>query len=127
MKHTTFTIALLIANNYVNAEVIDSIEVATQNNKHIVETINLDSKLFSTNDLIQQNALKTAFFASPENTPSPTTTAAPAKKQWYDNIQMRGYAQVRYNRLLETNPLLKCEQCDRSIGDKNGFSMRRLR
>lgn len=42
-------------------------------------------------------------------------------------LQMRGYAQVRYNRLLETNPDLKCEQCDRSLGDKGGFFLRRAR
>lgn len=42
-------------------------------------------------------------------------------------LRMRGYAQVRYNRLLETNPDLKCEQCDRSLGDKGGFFLRRAR
>ncbi|MCC7246785.1 MAG: hypothetical protein IT269_13960, partial [Saprospiraceae bacterium] len=42
-------------------------------------------------------------------------------------INIRGYTQVRYNRLLETNPDLKCEQCDRSWGDNNGLSFRRIR
>jgi hypothetical protein len=55
-------------------------------------------------------------------TPAPT----PPKK-WYDKISLRGYAQVRYNRLLETNPALKCEQCDKSWGDKGGFFIRRAR
>jgi len=36
------------------------------------------------------------------------------QKEWYENIQIRGYVQTRYNRLLETNPDLKCEQCDKS-------------
>ena len=49
------------------------------------------------------------------------------KKSWYDNIQFRGYTQFRYNRLFETNPLLKNEQGDRSIGENGGFSIRRLR
>lgn len=40
---------------------------------------------------------------------------------------LRGYAQFRYNRLFETNPLLNCEQCDRSWGDGGGFSARRVR
>lgn len=40
---------------------------------------------------------------------------------------MRGYVQVRYNRLFETNPDLKCEQCDKSWGDNNGFFIRRAR
>jgi hypothetical protein len=35
--------------------------------------------------------------------------------------------QVRYNRLLETNPLLQCAQCDRSWGDNGGFFIRRMR
>lgn len=50
-----------------------------------------------------------------------------AEKKWYDKISLRGYAQIRYNRLLETNDQLKCEQCDRSIGDKGGFFVRRAR
>jgi Phosphate-selective porin O and P len=49
------------------------------------------------------------------------------KKQWYDSFALRGYMQVRYNRLLETNPLLKCEQCDRSMGENGGFFIRRMR
>jgi Phosphate-selective porin O and P len=48
-------------------------------------------------------------------------------KKWYENVQIRGYAQVRYNRLLETNPLVKCEQCDRSIGEGGTFFLRRMR
>ncbi|MDT8413335.1 MAG: porin [Vicingaceae bacterium] len=50
------------------------------------------------------------------------------KKQWFEKISIRGYAQVRYNGLAETNPDLKCEQCDGTWGgDKNAFSMRRIR
>jgi hypothetical protein len=51
---------------------------------------------------------------------------APPSK-WYDKIGLRGYAQFRYNRLLETNPDLKCEQCDRGIGKGQTFSFRRAR
>jgi hypothetical protein len=47
--------------------------------------------------------------------------------KWYDNISIRGYAQFRYNRLLETNDQLKCEQCDRSWGDNGGVFIRRMR
>ncbi len=46
---------------------------------------------------------------------------------WYQNISIRGYSQIRYNRLLETNKKLKCEQCDRSWGENGGFFMRRMR
>ena len=51
----------------------------------------------------------------------------PATKQWFESIQLRGYLQVRYNRLLETNPLLKCDQCDKSWGENGGFFIRRAR
>ncbi|TVP51299.1 MAG: porin [Mongoliibacter sp.] len=50
------------------------------------------------------------------------------KKPWYETIQLRGYAQMRYNGLLETNPNLQCSQCDRSWGgDGGGFFFRRIR
>jgi len=48
-------------------------------------------------------------------------------KKWFETFAIRGYVQVRYNRLLETNPELKCEQCDRSWGDNGGFFLRRAR
>ena len=48
-------------------------------------------------------------------------------KRWFESFSIRGYVQVRYNRLLETNPKLKCEQCDRSIGESGGFIIRRGR
>jgi hypothetical protein len=53
--------------------------------------------------------------------------ATHSEKKWYETLQLRGYTQVRYNRLLETNPDLKCEQCDRYWGDNNGIGIRRLR
>ena len=53
------------------------------------------------------------------------STATP--RAWYDRLTIRGYAQVRYNRLFETNEKLKCPTCDRSIGDNGGFILRRAR
>jgi hypothetical protein len=50
-----------------------------------------------------------------------------ATKKWYENVQMRGYMQVRYNGLLQTNEDLECEQCDRSWGGDNDFFIRRMR
>jgi hypothetical protein len=50
-----------------------------------------------------------------------------SKKNWFESISMRGYAQMRYNKLLETNPDLGCEQCDRSWGGDNSFFIRRGR
>ncbi len=49
------------------------------------------------------------------------------EKKWYDSFSIRGYVQGRYNRLLETNDKLKCEQCDRSWGENGGFFLRRVR
>ena len=56
-------------------------------------------------------------------------TTAPKKetKHWYETISLRGYMQIRYNRLLETNPKLKAEQADKSWGENGGISIRRAR
>ena len=59
-----------------------------------------------------------------DTTPKPI---AETKKSWTESFSIRGYLQVRYNRLLETNDLLKCEQCDRSWGENGGFFIRRAR
>lgn len=51
-----------------------------------------------------------------------------APRPWYEKIQLRGYAQLRYNGLFETNPDLKCDQCDKSWGGSGGgFFFRRIR
>jgi hypothetical protein len=55
------------------------------------------------------------------------TAQKKAPEKWYNTIGVRGYMQMRYNRLLETNPDLKCEQCDRSWGGTGGFFLRRVR
>ena len=52
---------------------------------------------------------------------------ATIEKKWYENFSIRGYTQVRYNRLFETNENLGCEQCDRSWGKNGGFFIRRMR
>jgi Phosphate-selective porin O and P len=62
---------------------------------------------------------------SPKNDSVKTTQHV--EKKWYESFSIRGYIQVRYNRLLETNEKLKCEQCDRSIGENGGFIIRRGR
>lgn len=54
-------------------------------------------------------------------------TEKKATKAWYETISLRGYMQVRYNRLMETNPKLKCEQCDKSWGENGSFAIRRGR
>jgi hypothetical protein len=64
------------------------------------------------------------------STSSSVTTSTTDKlitKKWYDNFAIRGYMQVRYNGLLQTNEDLQCEQCDRSWGGDGGFFIRRMR
>ena len=56
-----------------------------------------------------------------------TPPAAKPRPKWYETISLRGYAQIRYNRLLETNSELQCEQCDRSWGGNGGLFLRRAR
>jgi hypothetical protein len=76
-----------------------------------------------------------AHLAAQDSTPRDTQparrdtarTAPPRTRAWYERLSLRGYTQVRYNRLLETNPDLTCAQCDRSIGRGNGFLIRRAR
>ena len=60
--------------------------------------------------------------AKAQNTPAKKET-----KPWYETISLRGYMQLRYNRLLETNPKLKNEQGDRSWGENGGVVIRRGR
>jgi len=48
-------------------------------------------------------------------------------KPWFEKISIRGYAQLRYNRLLENNEQLKCEQCDKSLGSNGQVFLRRAR
>lgn len=49
------------------------------------------------------------------------------KINWYDKMSIRGYTQIRYNRLFESNENFKSEQGDRSIGRLGGFFIRRMR
>jgi Phosphate-selective porin O and P len=69
----------------------------------------------------------TSNFSKAQTTDAKTITPKKETKHWYESFSIRGYAQVRYNRLLETNENLKCDQCDRSIGKDGGFALRRGR
>jgi len=61
--------------------------------------------------------------SSPDGPVAPKRPAA----AWYEKFRIRGYGQIRFNRLFESNPALQCEQCDRSWGDNGGFFIRRAR
>ena len=71
-----------------------------------------------------QDTVKTE---APKTVAAPITKPEEKKSHWYDKINIRGYCQVRYNRLGESNPLLVSEQGDKSIGNKGGFFIRRMR
>lgn len=62
--------------------------------------------------------------ASGQNNSSNDDTA---KEEWYQKIKLRGYAQIRYNGLIQSNPDLTCEQCDKSWGGDGEFFIRRAR
>jgi Phosphate-selective porin O and P len=49
------------------------------------------------------------------------------KSHWYERISLRGYFQLRHNRIGVDNPKYVCDQCDRSWGDKRNFAIRRAR
>ncbi|MCC6317442.1 MAG: porin [Gemmatimonadaceae bacterium] len=63
----------------------------------------------------------------PASSHAQSASPSPAPRPWYERLSLRGYAQFRYNRLLETNADLTCSQCDRSIGRNGGFFLRRGR
>lgn len=66
-------------------------------------------------------------FAQSDSSRVNSTSNVVPNKAWYNNFSIRGYAQIRYNRLLESNENLGCEQCDRSWGKDGGFFIRRMR
>jgi hypothetical protein len=72
-------------------------------------------------------ALLLIFIHFVANSQSDSVSIVPTKKKWNDYVSIRGYSQIRYNRLFETNPDLGCEQCDKSWGRDGGFFMRRMR
>jgi len=67
----------------------------------------------------------------PDSQPAPVIKAdsqpAPKPKSWTDRILVRGYIQVRYNQLFQTNPNLVCVQCDPGLGGDPKFTLRRAR
>ncbi len=60
---------------------------------------------------------------------TPTVAAADDKEApWYERFRLRGYTQVRYNRLFASNPELVNPQADRTLGgDGQTFLVRRAR
>lgn len=71
--------------------------------------------------------ISTKFLVAQEESDKLFSTPSKDESKWYERFSIRGYAQFRYNRLLETNPNLGCEQCDKSWGENGGFFIRRTR
>jgi Phosphate-selective porin O and P len=71
-------------------------------------------------------ALLSITAAAQSDTAKKVSTPAPKKEHWYDKLSLRGYTQLRYSRLLETNEDLKLNQ-DKSVGKNGGFLIRRGR
>lgn len=55
------------------------------------------------------------------------TDVSKKERKWFQSLSIGGYLQVRYNGLLETNPNLECEQCDKAWTGGGNFSIRRAR
>ena len=79
------------------------------------------------NELEELKKEKKVVTTTSVSTSTPTGAVIEKKANWYDKIQVRGYVQIRYNRLFETNPELKSDQGDKSIGNFGGFFIRRNR
>lgn len=77
--------------------------------------------------VFQANAQDSLIVKSDTIKKASESASASIQKKWYENIAIRGYVQARYNRLLETNEELGCEQCDKSWGENGGFFIRRMR
>lgn len=65
--------------------------------------------------------------AQSDSTASRGSGAPEKEERKWDWIDIKGYTQLRYNELFETNPNLECEQCDKSWGTGVGLYFRRMR
>lgn len=88
----------------------------------LVMLAGLVAALGSTHSLVAQATTSDSSKASP----SPTAAQSPPATRWYERMSIRGYAQFRYSRLLETNRKVTAT-ADRSVGDRKGFFIRRGR
>ena len=65
--------------------------------------------------------------AADDRPPGSPKAGSDVERPWYERIHIRGYSQVRYNRIGASNPHLKNDQGDRSIGADGGIFIRRAR
>ena len=62
-----------------------------------------------------------------ERPPAPPAAAVQNEPAWYERIHIRGYTQLRYNGIGASNPDLKSDQGDKSVGGEPSFFIRRAR
>lgn len=82
----------------------------------------------------QQKALDAAAPAPAAAKPAAATVVPaaapkpiPPAPKWYDKYTLRGYMQLRDNRVYTSNGSLTCPQCDGVMGNNTNFSLRRAR
>ena len=97
-----FILVFLFLDNFSNAQIPDSIPL---------DSTVVDAKKAPQTPLVAEKS----------------SDEIKVEKKWFERISIRGYLQARYNRLLETNENLGCEQCDKSWGKNGGFFIRRAR
>jgi hypothetical protein len=78
--------------------------------------------------LLAQNTVTT----NPEVSVVDTTKKIEVKHEekrtpWYERISLRGYVQIRHNRIGVENAKYVCDQCDKSWADGKNFAIRRAR
>ena len=118
MKNTiTLLAAFVLFTNKVQSQ-----EINNNSNDSLFKYI-IDLR----NELEELKKEKKVVTTTSVSTSTPTGAVIEKKANWYDKIQVRGYVQIRYNRLFETNPELKSDQGDKSIGNFGGFFIRRNR
>ncbi|MFO0663674.1 MAG: porin [Polyangiaceae bacterium] len=73
-----------------------------------------------------QTVDKTPETTKHEAAPAPTA-AHPSPDHWYDRIMIRGYAQLRFNRLYASSDSMKNDFADKSLAPGSTFFFRRAR
>lgn len=85
--------------------------------------------LADASDSAKSDAARVATPSQAAETRSEQTKAEEKKSEWYEVLKIRGYTQVRYNRLpsFDNNEALVNDQGDKYIGGNSGFGIRRAR
>jgi hypothetical protein len=105
----------------------DNAEVATFNAALAAPDVGVNAAAPDKPRKVTGTGVKPAFDSTPLQ---PHAEDAEEKTpEWYETLKVRGYAQIRYNRLpsFDENDALVNEQGDKYIGGGSGFGIRRAR